>query len=337
MIDKIIENDLDEIIKNTNNVKTVFKNKTILVTGGAGFLGSWLCDVFFKLNSKVICQDNYSTGSVKNINHLIGSNNFRLIRSDVSKKIVDEKIDFVIHLASRASPENYRLNRIDTLLTNSQGTKNALELAKKNLCVFLFSSTSEIYGDAKIIPTPEEYWGNVNPIGERSCYDEGKRYGEALCMAYKNEHKLDSRIVRIFNTYGPRMRADGTYGRAISKFVSRALTNQELQIFGDGKQTRSFCYITDTIRGILSTLLTKSPYSIINLGNDKEVSIKELADIILKLTASNSKIVYKEKMPDDPRRRRPDITKAKKVLKLVPNVSLSEGLTRTIKWFKENN
>ena len=337
MIDNLIENDLDKIIKNTNNVKTVFKNKTVLVTGGAGFLGSWLCDVFFKLNSKVICQDNYSTGSVKNINHLIGSNNFRLIRSDVSKKIVDEKIDFVIHLASRASPENYRLNRIDTLLTNSQGTKNALELAKKNSCVFLFSSTSEIYGDAKIIPTPEEYWGNVNPIGERSCYDEGKRYGEALCMAYKNEHKLDSRIVRIFNTYGPRMRADGTYGRAISKFVFRALTNQELQIFGDGKQTRSFCYITDTIRGILSTLLTKSPYSIINLGNDKEISIKELADIILKLTSSNSKIVYKEKMPDDPRRRRPDITKAKKTLNWSPKVELSEGLERTIKWFKENN
>lgn len=336
MIDEIIENGVNEIIKNTSNVKHAFNNKTILVVGGAGFLGSWLCDVFIKLNSKVICQDNYATGDIKNMNHLLSEENFRLFKFDVAKKVVDEKIDFVIHMASRPSPENYRLNMIDTLLTNSQGTKNTLDLAKKNSCVFLFTSTSEIYGDAKIIPTPEEYWGNVNPIGERSCYDEGKRFGEALCMAYKKEHKLDTRILRIFNTYGPRMRADGTYGRAISRFVYRALTNQKLPIFGDGKQTRSFCYITDTIRGILSTLIVKPSYSVINVGNNKEVTIKELADIILKLTSSNSKIVYQEKMPDDPRRRCPDITKAKKTLKWVPQVSLTDGLKQTIKWFKEN-
>jgi len=337
MNDEIIFKDLEHIQNQlSQNIKNYFHAKRFLVTGGAGFLGSWLCDILTEMGSKVVCQDNLSSGLRRNIDHLLEKKQFEFIESDVREGIVKREFDFVIHLASRASPEDYNLHQIETLLTNSEGTKNALELARECNAVFLYSSTSEVYGDSQLIPTPENYWGFVNPQGIRSCYDEGKRYGEALCRAYQREYGMDIRIVRIFNTYGPRLRASGTYGRAISRFILQAINNQDITIYGDGLHTRSFCYITDTIAGILLFIAKNSSNETINLGNQNEITIKELANIILRKTSSKSKIIHEDDYPDDPKRRNPDISKVKKMLNWEPKIELGEGLENTINWIKKN-
>ncbi|MGI0022628.1 MAG: NAD-dependent epimerase/dehydratase family protein [Nitrososphaeraceae archaeon] len=335
MVDEIILKDLQEIESKSHALKKHFEDKSILVTGGTGFLGSWMCDVLLMMGAEISCVDNYSSGLAINVEHLLNKDGFKFINSDVRNVILNGEFDYIIHLASRASPEDYHLHQIDTLLTNAEGTKNMLELARKNDCTFLYSSTSEIYGDAQIIPTPEDYWGYVNSVGYRSCYDEGKRYGEALCTAYKREYNLDLRIVRIFNTFGPRIRSDGQYGRALSRFIFQALNDKDITIYGDGLQTRSFCYVTDTIRGILMHLTTKSDFDIINLGNDNEITIRDLAYKIIQKTNSKSRIIYQEQSPDDPRRRQPDISRASRI-GWKPLVSFEEGLERTVEWIHKN-
>ena len=247
MIDKIILEDIETI---KSNVKAdFFAGKKVLVTGGAGFIGSWLCDVLLSFGSEVTVVDDFSTGRTKNIDHLTQNPKFKLIKSDVCKFEIEEKLDLILHMAGHASPDEYMAHPIETLQTSADGTRNMAEIARKNDATLLFASTSEVYGDAEVVPTPETYWGKVNPIGPRSCYDEGKRFAEALLMAYCKQYGLDVRVPRIFNSYGPRLREDGLYGRAMSRFILQALTNQPITVYGDGKQTRSFCYITDTATG----------------------------------------------------------------------------------------
>jgi len=314
--------------------------KTFLVTGGAGFLGSWFCDVLDAFNARIICVDNISSGSENNISHL-KKENFQLIKADVSRFMIDEKIDYIVHMACIASPPLYQEHPIETLDASVLGTRNMLEIARKNdVEGFLFTSTSEIYGDAKVIPTPEDYWGNVNPVGPRSIYDEGKRVAETYCIAYFQKYDLPIRIARIFNTYGPRLDVKSTsqYGRIIVKFISQALNNQPVTVYGDGSQTRSFCYITDLIEGLFRLLLKPNINGeIINLGNDEEISILKLAKLIIKLTESKSEIVFKPLPKDDPKRRRPDIGKAEKLLEWKPKVNLRRGLIRTIKWLQTDH
>ena len=329
--------DIEIILLDVGEKIQQFQNKKILISGGGGFLGSWLCDVFVKAGVNVVCLDNFSSGLKSNIEHLINKPNFKLIQKDICNVTSDESFDGVMHFASRASPEDYHEFQIETLLTNSLGTKNALDIALKNNCKFMYSSTSEVYGDSKILPTPEEYWGNVNPIGERSCYDEGKRYGEALCVAYNREHNLDVRLIRIFNTYGPRIRPDGNYGRALPRFVDKALKNETIKIFGDGLQTRSFCYVTDTITGILLYFLDDKNHGVVNIGSSIETTINNLAKTIVSKTNSKSKIEHVSESPDDPKRRQADTSKAKKCINWEPKVTLESGLAKTIDWIKSIN
>ena len=335
MINTIIDNDLNEI-KDRVKEAEFFQNKSFLVTGGAGFLGSWICNSLIRFGASVTCQDNFSSGLKANIDHLVKNEKFSFFEGDIRNITPETSFDGIFHFASRASPDDYNIHQVETLLTNAEGMKNVLDLAQKNDCFCLYSSTSEIYGDAKVIPTPEQYWGNVNSLGERSCYDEGKRYGEALCMSYKREYKTKIKIVRIFNTFGPRIRPDGPYGRALSRFVLQALNNEDIVIYGDGKQTRSFCYVTDTVSGILSFAALGTNVDVINIGNEKELTINDLAKIIIKKTNSKSKIIHKEKMPDDPKRRKPDISLARKVLKWEPKTTFDLGLKKTIDWISEN-
>jgi len=308
--------------------------KTAVVTGGAGFIGSHLCEALIKGKFKVICIDNLGTGKLSNLKAILNNKNFKFIKKDVRENIkIKEKIDFIFHLASYASPPYYRKYSIDTLMTNSLGTYNMLELAKQKKAKFLLASTSEVYGEPKVHPQKEEYWGNVNPVGIRSCYDEAKRFAEALTMEYSRKYNLDVRIIRIFNTYGPRLQKDD--GRVISNFIYQALNNLPVTIYGDGTQTRSFCYVSDMIEGIIKAMFVKNTKGqVINLGNCYEFTIKEAAVIIKKMLNSKSKIVYKPLPGDDPTRRRPDITKAKKLLNWQPKVSLKQGLLKTIEWFK---
>lgn len=308
--------------------------KTALVTGGAGFIGSHLCEALIRKSLKVICVDNLGTGKLSNLSAIIRNRDFKFIRHDVVKPLkIKEKINYIFHLASYASPPYYQKYSIDTLMTNSLGTYNILEMARKHKAKFLFVSTSEVYGDPKVHPQKEDYWGNVNPVGIRSCYDEAKRFAEALTMEYSRKHNLDVRIIRIFNTYGPRLQKDD--GRVISNFIYQALHNLPLTIYGDGIQTRSFCYVSDMVNGILKAMFTqKSKNQIINLGNSSEITIKQVAFIIKKLTGAKSKVVYKQLPKDDPTRRKPDITKAKKILNWEPKIKLKEGLIKTIQWFK---
>ena len=308
--------------------------KTALITGGAGFLGSHLCDKFLKEGYKVICMDNLITGAMTNISHLEKDPSFRFVNHDVSKYIdIKEDIDIVLHFASPASPVDYLNYPIQTLKVGSLGTHNALGVAKDKKAKFLLASTSEIYGDPKIHPQPETYYGHVNCIGPRGVYDEAKRFAEAITMAYHKTHGLDTRIVRIFNTYGPRMRKQD--GRAIPNFVNQALKNEPITVYGRGSQTRSFCFVSELVEGIY--LLSASDiHDPVNIGNPKEFTITELAKMILKLTKSKSKIVYKPLPMDDPKVRQPDITKAKKLLKWKPSIELEEGLRETIKWFADS-
>ena len=331
MIDNIVSEDVQQILRRIKS--DAFEDSNILVTGGGGFIGSYLCDTLVKAGANVTCLDDFSTGLMENVDHLFNMKNFRMVNEDVSNFESNETYNFVLHFASRASPEEYQLNPVKTLLANSHGSCRMLELARKHDSRILFASSSEVYGDAKVIPTPESYWGNVNPVGVRSCYDEGKRFGEALFIAYHREYKLDTRIMRIHNTYGPRLRADGAYARALSRFVSQALRGEDLTVYGDGTQTRSFCYVTDTVVGTLLTLSkSKCEGEIINIGSPHETRILELAQKIKEMVRSGSQITFHPSPKDDPKRRRPDISKARKILRWEPKISLEEGLRRTIEW-----
>ena len=303
-----------------------------LVTGGAGFLGSHLCDLLLEKGHEVVCVDNLITGNEQNIAH-INQDGFSYIRHDVSKPLyLKGKIDLIFHLASPASPIDYMELPIQTLKVGALGTHNMLGLAKEKNARFLLASTSEVYGDPLVNPQSEEYWGNVNPVGPRGVYDESKRFAEAITMAYHRYHGIDTRIVRIFNTYGPRMRMND--GRVVPNFIKQALCGEDITVYGDGSQTRSFCYASDEVEGIFR--LMNSDYVLpVNIGNPEEHTILEFARIILELTGSNSKIIFKDLPVDDPKQRRPDITKAKKILKWEPEVSLEQGLKRTIEYFRD--
>lgn len=308
-------------------------SETFVITGGAGFIGSHICDALIEKGHKVICIDNFITGNINNIRHLLENPRFKLIEHDVTKYIeVKEKVDYVLHFASPASPADYIKYPIQTLKVGALGTHNALGLAKKKGAIFMLASTSEVYGDPLVHPQKENYWGNVNPIGTRGVYDEAKRFAEAMTLAYHRYHNLNTRIVRIFNTYGERMRIND--GRAIPNFIYQALKGKNISVYGNGKQTRSFCYISDLVNGILK-LLKKNYHLPVNLGNPNEMTLLELAKLIITLTGSKSKIVFKKLPEDDPKVRRPDISLAKKLLKWEPRVPLEEGLKRTIEYFRK--
>ncbi len=306
--------------------------KRILVTGGAGFLGSHLCDALLKTGADLVCIDNFFSGSKENIRHLFGQPYFELIRHDVIHPLFVE-VDRIYHLACPASPIHYQQNAIKTVKTNVMGTINMLGLAKRIRARTLLASTSEVYGDARIHPQKEDYWGYVNPIGIRSCYDEGKRVAETLMMDYHRQNKVEVRIVRIFNTYGPRMAVDD--GRVVSNFIVQALKGAPLTIYGDGSQTRSFCYVSDLIEGLIRMMETEDFTGPVNLGNPGEFTILELAELVLKLTGSRSKIERRPLPEDDPVRRRPDISLARTKLGWEPTIGLEEGLERTIAYFRE--
>jgi len=309
--------------------------ETVLVTGGAGFIGSWLCENLVD-EYNVICADNFITGKSDNISHLLKRKNFTLIKHDVSKPLTyDNDIRYVFHLSSPASPVDYQRFSIETMLVNSLGTYNMLNLAKNKRARFLLASTSEVYGDPQEHPQKEEYWGNVNPVGPRSCYDESKRFAEALVMAYYKRENLDVRIARIFNTYGPRMRIDD--GRVIPNFITQALHNKPITVYGDGKQTRSFCYISDMVDGLRKLMFSSVEERIFNLGNPQEFTVLELANLVKKLTQSDSKIVFVNLPEDDPSKRKPDISKAKNNLSWFPKVSLNTGVKNTIEVFRKNS
>jgi len=304
-----------------------------LVTGGAGFLGSHLCEYLLKKGHEVICIDNLSTGSTVNIEHL-QCERFKFVKHDVTEYIyIAGPIDYVLHFASPASPVDYLQMPIQTLKVGAMGTHKALGLAKEKGAVFLLASTSEIYGDPKEHPQREDYWGNVNPVGPRGVYDEAKRFAEALTMAYHRFHGVNTKIVRIFNTYGPRMRPKD--GRAIPTFVPQALHHEPITVFGDGSQTRSFCYVDDLVEGIYR-LLVSNCHEPVNIGNPHEMTIKEMAETVIHATGSASRIEYKELPIDDPQIRQPDITRAKQLLGWQPRVSLEEGLKQTIAWFRRH-
>jgi UDP-glucuronate decarboxylase len=335
-MDNIIKEDLEKIRRSLKG--DAFVGKRVLVTGGAGFIGSWLCDMLIGLGAYVTAVDDLSTGRLKNIEHLNEKPSFEFVKSNICTFKSKEKLDFIFHMAAHASPDEYQANPIATLQTSSLGSVAMAELARKNDAALLFASTSEVYGDAEVIPTPETYWGKVNPIGPRSCYDEGKRFAEALLIAYSKQFRLDVRIPRIFNSYGPRLREDGLYGRAMSRFILQALTNQPITVYGDGKQTRSFCYITDTAAALL-ILMTNSNAKgeVVNVGNTREVTILELAKKVKEITKSKSVIEFYPLPKDDPKRRCPDTTKLERVTVWKANVSFEEGLTRTATWFSQKS
>jgi len=303
---------------------------TAVVTGGAGFLGSHLCDYLVGRDFRVVCVDNLDTGSLQNVEHLRGDN-FEFVNHDVTEYIeVDGQVDFVYHLAALASPIDYLRMPLHSLKVGSYGTHHALGLAKWKRARFLLASTSEVYGDPQVHPQPETYWGNVNPIGPRGVYDEAKRYAEALTMAYHSQQGVDTAIVRIFNTYGPRMRPND--GRAVPTFVRQALEGKPLTVFGDGTQTRSFCYVDDLIRGLVA-LAESEEHLPVNIGNPREFTLNELAETVLRLTGSTSAVVHEALPVDDPQVRQPDITRAKQILDWEPKIELEEGLKRMLPSF----
>jgi len=315
--------------------------KKFLIAGGAGFIGSHLSEKLLNRGDSVICVDNYITGSKENISHLLDNPNFTLVEQDIVDGVpeIQEELEGIFHLASPASPNqkserSYIAYSIETLRVNSQGTFNLLNLAKDKNAKFVYASTSEVYGNPSVSPQPETYWGNVNPNGIRSVYDEGKRFGEAMTMAYVRKFGLDARIMRIFNTYGDRMQPDD--GRVVSNFIIQALQGENITVYGDGNQTRSFCFVTDLVEGI-EKLMDKSDIKgeIVNLGNPSEYTISELAHKITQMIDTSSQIVFEDKPADDPDRRKPDITKAKQLLNWEPKVPLEEGLQKTIEYFKQ--
>ena len=305
----------------------------ILITGGSGFVGSYLCEKLINDGHKIIVIDNLLTGSTENINNLLVNENFSFIEHDVQDHIeIEDKVDYVLHFASAASPKAYTEHPVNTLKAGSVGTINTLGLAKKHSAEYLLASTSEVYGDPLISPQNEEYWGNVNPNGERSMYDEAKRFAEAAVATYSRSYGLKTKIVRIFNTYGPRMQLND--GRVVTNFIVQALRNENITIYGDGTQTRSFSYVEDTVAGIIS-LMKSTEYDVFNIGNPNEMTVGQLAEKIIELTDSTSEIKYLELPNDDPKQRKPDITKAKTKLNWEPKVNLEEGLTKTITWVQE--
>ena len=306
-----------------------------IVTGGAGFVGSHLCDFLVARGQEVLCIDNLITGKKENIAHLSGNRRFRFLKHDVSKKLPSlPKAQFVFHLASPASPVGYQTYSIQTILTNSVGTQQLLEVSRKDKAKFLFASTSEVYGDPKVHPQKESYWGNVNSFGPRSCYDESKRLGEALVYEYIHKFKVDARLVRIFNTYGPRLNEND--GRVVSNFINQALQGKSITVYGNGSQTRSFCYVSDLVRGLwkaISSPQTKG--DVFNLGNPNETTIREFAEVVLDLCGKPGVKIIKKSLPqDDPIRRKPDISKAKRVLGWTPQVPLKTGLNHTINYYR---
>ncbi len=322
--------------KTTNNMQTV------LVAGGAGFIGSHLCKSLLQKNYKVICVDNFITSDKKNIEPFLNNQNFVFLEKDVTKPLdLSEKIDYIFHLASPASPNkksprSYINHPIETLLVNSLGTYNLLELAKKLSSKFLYASTSEVYGDPAVSPQKEDYFGNVNPNGIRSVYDEGKRFGEAMAMAYLRKFDLDVKIIRIFNTYGPMMQIDD--GRVVSNFINQAILNKPITIYGDGSQTRSFCYIDDMAEGLMLAMFSdKIKGEVINLGNPDERKISELAAIIKDITGSQSEILFEDLPEDDPKVRKPDISKAERLISWTPKVGIEQGVRKTVEYFKSIN
>lgn len=343
--------DVEEIKSRLAKRNIDFSDQSILVTGGAGFLGSWVCEVLVEQGANVICIDDLSSGLWSNIAHLDGKDNFRFIMHDISEPIYFgkshpayasvpdvHKLDIVMHMASRASPMEFKSHPIAILKSNTFGTFNALGIANQHNSTFFYSSTSEVYGDPpdEHVPTPESYFGHVNPIGPRSCYDEAKRAGEAYIMAYMLEYNIDAHLIRIFNTYGPRIRAGKLFGRVVPNFIMQALQDEDITVFGSGKQTRSFTYVVDEIEGIFTDIATeKAKGIVINVGNNVEVSILELAEKIIELTGSNSEIKHKPLPKDDPSRRSPILDRADEILGWQPQFQIEEGLKRSIGWFKE--
>lgn len=305
--------------------------KNILVTGGAGFIGSHLCEKLLEQGNHIICLDNFFTGSRKNVEHLFDNREFELIRHDIIEPIILE-VDQIYNLACPASPVHYQYNAIKTIKTNVLGVTNMLDLADSAKARILQASTSEVYGDPIVHPQKESYWGNVNPIGIRSCYDEGKRVAETLMMDYHRQHKVDIRIIRIFNTYGPRMAQND--GRVVSNFIVQALKNEDITIYGDGSQTRSFCYVDDLVRGMISLMNAENFMGPVNVGNDGEYTILDLAKMIIELTNSSSKLIFKPLPSDDPCQRKPDLSLAKEKLEYVPTVHVKDGLLKTIEYFQ---
>jgi dTDP-glucose 4,6-dehydratase len=322
-------------IANTPPSSRASRQPTSVVTGSAGFLGSHLTDYLLAKGHRVIGIDNFTTGAVQNFDHIAGNRNFRFIHQDVTEFIyLHEEVDYVWHFASPASPIDYLNIPIKTLKVGSLGTHKALGLAKLKKARFLIASTSEIYGDPTQHPQTEEYWGNVNTIGPRGCYDEAKRFAEAMTMGYHREHGLETRIVRIFNTYGPRMRMND--GRVVPAFVGQALANRPITIFGSGTQTRSFCYCSDLIEGIYSLMMSDTPLPV-NIGNPREMTMLEFAEAVIKATGSKSQLIYQPLPQDDPKQRQPDITRAKTILGWEPKVTLDEGLAKTIEYVRNLN
>jgi dTDP-glucose 4,6-dehydratase len=318
----------------------------IIITGGAGFIGSHLCEFLLNKGDNIICVDNLGSGDRKNIKEFENKENFVFIEFDITKsleefeKIIEEKgfgkenkIHQIYHLASRASPNDYQEFPVETALSNSLGLNNMIKLSMKHDAVVLFSSTSEAYGQPKVHPQPETYWGNVNPVGIRSCYDESKRFGEALMMAYHRKFKAKVKIIRIFNTYGPKMRKDD--GRVIPNFIQQALNNEEITIYGNGEQTRSFCYVTDLVEGIVK-MMNSAEIGPKNLGNPREMTILECAQKVIDAAGSNSKLMFNTLPEDDPTKRQPDISSARQFLDWEPKIEFEEGIKKTIEWFKEN-
>ncbi len=334
MIEKEVKEVSETLIKKGIN----FEDQNILVTGGAGFLGSWACDVLVEHGARVTCLDNLTSGQRANIEHLTERDSFKYLDHDISEPLYfDEKFDLIFHMASRASPFEFAEHPIQILKANTLGIWVALGIAKEHGARFFYTSTSEIYGnpEPRFVPTPESYNGNVNSVGPRGCYDEAKRAGEAFVTAYNTQHGLDTRMVRIFNTYGPRMRSDDIYGRVVPRFIDQALENKPITIFGDGSQTRSFTYITDQLEGVLILAGKdglKNP--VVNIGNNKETSVLDLAQTIISITNSESKLTFHPLPIDDPERRCPDITRAKKLLGWSPKVGLEEGLNKFIEYMR---
>jgi UDP-glucuronate decarboxylase len=335
-MDAIIKEDIDQIKRSID--PEPFQGKRVLVSGGSGFLGSWICDVLSQVGSRIICLDNLSTGVFENVEHLKGTKGFEFEKADVCTYSKNPKVDMIFHFASRPAPEDYQKHPVETALANSEGTKQMLEMARKHDSRVLFASSSEVYGDPEVFPTPESYEGRVNPLGPRSCYEEGKRFGEALCKAYHDQYEIDVRIARIFNSYGPRLRAEGFYGRVVSRFILQSLKGEDLTVFGDGSQTRSFCYVTDTVSGLLSQMGSDGRMSgdVLNLGSEDETKIIDLANKIIHFSSASSGLKHLPFPPGDHLRRQADITKARRMLGWEPKVGLDQGLSRTAKWFSRS-